>query len=344
MAHDRTVERSFPAIRIEKIIPWHPTLNFVSIRRLPQMSAHVTFNENASPEHRPSSSFSASFHNLQTPPCPPGSDSSSAYMVHNHGSPPDRYSTSNEKPPISVNTLSELDLDNISTNLLLRHDLNFDLTICYRPSARGIQGERKDAEMAKYWNDVRTELAAWLLEKDLSLDCFPSDCQCPTHMQRDRGSGQMRLVRLRQIFRTLVDILKTLLHADECLGIDLWIDNDLRQELENDACDFLFLNGCMSALQRRHCSSDMHCLIDLMTTKIHDGVRHLNGETIIDSLKQMFGILEIMKLVRLFQDLSRFTVANALARSNMQINTFEFTDPQWWTAQSRWSSRILYNE
>ena len=222
-------------------------------------------------------------------------------MLRDSDSSPDRYSTSNKEPPITVDTLSELNFENLYNNLLLRHDLNFDLRISYRRSASGIQGERKKAEMAKYWEDVRTELPGWLLEKGLSLDCCSSDCRCPIHTRRDRGPGQRMVVRLRQIFRTLFDIVKSLLPDDEIPGIDLRLDiNLLIQELENDACDFLLLNEWLSALLRRQCSPDTHRRIDSMTIRIQNGIEHLNDETILDGLQQIFDILETMKLVRRF--------------------------------------------
>ena len=62
-------------------------------------------------------------------------------------------------PPITIGTLSELDLQKLYHGLYLRHDLNFDRYIQFSPrSPYDTLGKQKRLEAQRYWDAVEIEL------------------------------------------------------------------------------------------------------------------------------------------------------------------------------------------
>ena len=103
------------------------------------------------------------------------------------------------------------------------------------------------------------------------------------------------------MFESVCEILKSLLPNEEWPALDARLDADLLvQGLENDVYDFSALSDWLGALLRRFVLSERTHLVDSMTVKIRDGVRDMKAGVIVDGLAQVFGILEIMKLVSSF--------------------------------------------
>ncbi|KAI8140883.1 hypothetical protein BJV82DRAFT_658908 [Fennellomyces sp. T-0311] len=55
-------------------------------------------------------------------------------------------------PPITAETLKELSLDQITSNIQLRHDLLFDRNLRFRPNFDGASGKAKQRKAERYWN------------------------------------------------------------------------------------------------------------------------------------------------------------------------------------------------
>lgn len=219
----------------------------------------------------------------------------------NHSEPQDveppclvNFRSASVQPPITKASLGELDSEHLFDNLLLRHDLNFDPKIQYRPTTHGLRGEIRMTEALEYWNAMGTELAGWFMDQGKS-------CCCWTTLQSssiDKRPTRTTLRRLPNMFETVREILKSLLPECEWSAIDARLDIDLLiQELDNGACDFIALSEWLGVLLRRYCSQEGSHLIDEMTTMIRSGVQDVNTGGILNGLMQIFTILEVMKLV-----------------------------------------------
>lgn len=204
------------------------------------------------------------------------------------------FQSANCQPPITKAKLQELDLDTLHQNLLLRHDLNFDPSIQYRPTIHGLRGEMRLNEAVEYWNAMGTELVGSFVDERNGCCCWTSVPSQP----KAQGPTRKTFKRLPQMFDTIRDILKSLLPDIEWSGIDARLDTLLLvQQLENGACDFIALSEWLSVLLRRYCSSERKTLVDEMTTLIRSGVQRGHTGDLLTGLMQTFTILEVMKLV-----------------------------------------------
>ncbi|GAA6023758.1 hypothetical protein JCM11491_006035 [Sporobolomyces phaffii] len=62
-------------------------------------------------------------------------------------------------PPITRNTLRELDLQEVMRNAQLRHDVVFDPNLMFRPNFDGERGDRKRLAAEQYWVAVSREIS-----------------------------------------------------------------------------------------------------------------------------------------------------------------------------------------
>lgn len=219
----------------------------------------------------------------------------------NHSGPQDveppcsvNFRSASLQPPITKASLGELDSEHLFENLLLRHDLNFDPKIQYRPTTHGVRGEIRMTEALEYWNAMGTELAGFFMDQGKCCCCWTT---LPTSPLRN-SPVQTTLRRLPNMFETVRVILKSLVPEYEWSTIDARLDIDLLvQQLENEACDFIALSEWLGVLLRRYCLPEGSQLIDEMTTNIRSGVHNVDTGQILTGLMQIFTILEVMKLV-----------------------------------------------
>ena len=207
----------------------------------------------------------------------------------------------NIEPPITNLTLGQLDCDQLYSNLLLRHDLNFDPNIQYRPVTDGDLGSLRMLEASEYWNAMSSELARWLMRKDNARARTSKRCR---YAMGGRSSGQnkqapqVQLTRLPRMFDTVRQILKGLLPEEEWPTIDRRFDISLLvQQLENNAANFVELSEWLGFLLQRFCSPARHHMITSMTSTIRDGIHKRDVGRLLSGLMQIFEILETMKLV-----------------------------------------------
>ena len=253
---------------------------------------HTILDEDNQHQNMNPASLTTTSYSSPTPSYSPNPDHTTAETVHE---------CCQLIPPISKATLSELDLDRLIGNLLLRHDLNFDHKIRYGPTVRGSRAESRVVEAQKYWDAMGTELSELYFGRPPLSNCSSSDCRCSTTPRcppRDTALHYTRLLRLKQMFESVREIIKSLLPIEEWPTIDAGLDADLLvQELDNDACNFTALSDWLGTLLRRFMLPERRYLVDLMIAKIRDGVRNVDIDLIVDGLIRVFGILEVMKLV-----------------------------------------------
>ena len=201
-------------------------------------------------------------------------------------------------PPVTKVALSELDLERIINNPKLRHDLNFDSIVAFRPNVDGSHSKRKAAEAKKYWDALAVELELYI------------NRQGPTHQvtidrrhQKTLCSSpnplKAVLIRLPRMFVAIREILQTLIPQDQLFTIEVHLDMDmLGRELENGVCDFVRLIEWLGSMLIGSCSPLRDDLILSMTAELKRGVCSNDPQTIVGALRSLFGILEMMRLVR----------------------------------------------
>ncbi len=185
-------------------------------------------------------------------------------------------------PPITNASLSELDTFGILGNPGLRHELNFDREVMFRPTTCRDQRERKKLEADAYWEALTIECAMspWL-HRSLS----PLDTP----------------LRLPRMFKVAQEILKTLVPRSEWLVIDQRLEIDLLlQQVKKGMCDIPTLIEWLGALLLRCCSPRRDAMITAMIDTAQTGSKNNDTRLLVNGLRRLFEILEQMKLVKLF--------------------------------------------
>jgi hypothetical protein len=199
-------------------------------------------------------------------------------------------------PPITRQSLSELDIQNIIANIRLRHDVNFDRDLSFRPNLDGAKGQEKVKAAHRYWKALVAELELYnrLFRGTPSLqEMGPNDW--PTiirHAER----------RIPKIFRTIREVLKSLVPDRDHSRVDEHLDEVmLMQQIERGICDLVGLSEWMSCLLKEHCAPMRDEWVDKMVSCTRTGVTQNKPDSIVKGLCELLGILESMKLVSSLQ-------------------------------------------
>ncbi|KAL9064225.1 MAG: hypothetical protein Q9157_007911, partial [Trypethelium eluteriae] len=184
-----------------------------------------------------------------------------------------------ETPPITAESLSELNIDRIVTNAQLRHDINFDREIHFRPNVDCSKGRQKINAAEQYWKALVAELELYaLLDSKSSL-------------------SQASQRRIPLILDTIKEILQSLLpEIDRAQVVDVLDVPVLMQQMQRGTCDLIGLAEWLAKLLKVHCAPMRDGWVDQMVEHIEDGVRNARAQSIVDGLRELLGILEAMKL------------------------------------------------
>ena len=119
-------------------------------------------------------------------------------------------------PPITQAVLSEIDVQRVKSDLLLRHRLNFDPQIQFRISTQGPQVEKKRERAREYWNALAQEIAWWLAHCQ-RIASSPSSRPLRISLPKSgaKSSPQGRSPRLPRLFGAVRDMLKHWLPSEE---------------------------------------------------------------------------------------------------------------------------------
>lgn len=200
-------------------------------------------------------------------------------------------------PPVTRQSLSELDIVNMVSNPKLRHDVNFDFELHFRPNLDGHKGRLKLQNAERYWS-------ALTAEHELYGVLFPGS-------GGGRGAGAVRaaawrrMVRLCQrriplLFETIRDILKNLVPEQDQARVEEYLDVQmLLQQVEHGVYDLVKVSQWLSHLLKAHCAPMRDGWIDRMALTIQGGVETASSSQIVAGLRELLAILEAMKLVRL---------------------------------------------
>jgi hypothetical protein len=202
------------------------------------------------------------------------------------------YREASDFPPITKQSLSELDIHHIITNSRLRHDVNFDRDLSFRPNLDGAKGQQKRKATGQYWKALEAEL-------ELYARLFQGTPP-PRVQSGDRWAGLIRNSqrRIPVMFQAIQDILKSLVPDRDHARVNEHLDVPmLMQEIERGVCDLVRLAKWMSQLLKEHCAPMRDGMVDGMVTTIQTGVAEGSSAQIVDGLRELFAILETMKLV-----------------------------------------------
>lgn len=197
-----------------------------------------------------------------------------------------------ELPPITKLSLSELDIQHIITNARLRHDVNFDRDLSFRPNLDGTKGQQKKQATTQYWRALEAEL-------ELYARLFQGT-PTPKIKNVERWAALINHAqrRIPVMFRTIQDVLKSLVPERDHARVEEHLDVPmLMQEIQRGICDLVRLAEWMSQLLKEHCAPMRDGVVDGMVATIRAGVAGNSTARIVDGLRELFGILETMKLV-----------------------------------------------
>lgn len=199
-----------------------------------------------------------------------------------------------DSPPVTKQSLSELDIPNIITNIKLRHDINFDRDLSFRPNLDGAKGQGKLRATGQYWKALVAELR--LYERLFQGNPLPPGLK-QTNWEAITHHAERRLPTM---FQTIRDVLRSLVpDQDHSIVAELLDVSMLMQEVERGVCDLVRLAECIAHVLKEHCAPMRDAWVDAMVRGIREGAtKHTSdrSEMIVQGLKELLGILEAMKL------------------------------------------------
>nr|POE85629.1 protein sok1 [Quercus suber] len=196
------------------------------------------------------------------------------------------------EPPVTADSLAELDLPTIINNPKLRHDINFDRELHFRPNIEGRKGEGKLRSAEIYWKALVAELSVYAV-------ALRAQREEEDHLKYAHWAGIVLKAqrRLPKLFEAVRDILRTLVPEHEQESIDLRFDVDLiMQEVTHGKCDLISLSEWIATVLKAHCAPMRDEVVDQMKARIQHGAWENSHEILADGLRRLIAILEQMKL------------------------------------------------
>jgi hypothetical protein len=197
-----------------------------------------------------------------------------------------------ELPPVTKQSLSELDIQNIITNIKLRHDVNFDRDLSFRPNMDGPKGQQKQRQSQQYCRALVAELELYVRLFHGTPSLWDSD-----HVDRSIIIQHAER-RIPKMFETIHEVLKSLVPDRDHARVDEGLDVPmLMQEIERGVCDMVKLAEWMACLLKEHCAPMRDVMVNRMVDTIKKGTANMNWDWIVNGLQELLGVLEAMKLV-----------------------------------------------
>lgn len=189
------------------------------------------------------------------------------------------------EPPVTKGTLNELDVIKIVNNPKLRHDVNFDPELHFRPNLDGEKGRRKTEKANYFWNTMRGQLQEFLTNRE--------------QFEKDLGGSEWCLPAT---LNAIHGILGSLIPAHDQDSVAEMFNVDLlMQQFRMGVADLAKLASWLSGLLKSHCAPMRDNWIDEMVRKLSEGGQTGDASVLVAGLKNLLGILEAMKLVSIRQ-------------------------------------------
>ncbi|KIW10196.1 hypothetical protein PV08_11157 [Exophiala spinifera] len=194
-------------------------------------------------------------------------------------------------PPVTRESLEELDLMWIQSNINLRVDINYDHDLHFTPVS-GYKGEQKRQEAKKYWLSLEAELRI-VYQHNPSMSC--SRCQEARRLVPIKG--RYFKPRLRQMFLTLKELLSILVPDRDQEQIVQYLDITLLlQEVSHGLLDVVRLARWLCVLLTTHCAPIRDESAQEMADQVRQGAERGDLHALVAGIEKLFSFLEAMKL------------------------------------------------
>jgi hypothetical protein len=187
------------------------------------------------------------------------------------------------EPPVTKSTLSELDVNKIVNNPKLRHDINFDPDLHFRPNLDGEKGRKKTQKANDFWELMRSQLLEFLTNRD--------------QFEKDMGDAEWCLPATLKAIRGILETLvpqRDRASVEETFNVDL-----LMQQFSKGVADLVKLSLWLSQLLKCHCAPMRDNWVDEMVTQLSNGDRNCDVTMLVSGMQNLLAVLEAMKLVGL---------------------------------------------
>ncbi|CAI4211571.1 unnamed protein product [Parascedosporium putredinis] len=185
------------------------------------------------------------------------------------------------EPPVTKATLSELDVTKIIHNPKLRHDINYDPDLHFRPNLEGEKGRRKQERANLFWNALLEQLNEFVMDRP-SFEA--------KHGKGDDWCLPALLRAVKEIIQTLVP-QRDRVYLDEGLNVDL-----LMQQFNMGVADLEKLALWLSKVLKSHCAPMRDEWVDEMYNELSNGNRNNDMGELVKGMRSLLSVLEAMKL------------------------------------------------
>lgn len=201
-------------------------------------------------------------------------------------------------PPITRQSLRELETSEILKNAQLIHDIIHDPSLQFRPNLEGPRGEKKRQLAEQYWSALEREV-------DRLKVCLYKD-----------PSGLVKLSsnRFPVLFVELKDILCSLLPSADRAIVEEVVDPEfLCQQLFRGCLDVDNLARFLGKTMKEHCAPMRDSMVEKMMKQFEFAKSSGETSAFILGLRMIFELLEGMKLVCLSSDCADFRMLRIIS-------------------------------
>jgi hypothetical protein len=185
------------------------------------------------------------------------------------------------EPPVTKATLSELDVPRIVYNPKLRHDVNFDPDLHFRPNLDGESGRKKAQKANDFWNRLKSQLKAFMAD--------------PVGYERELGGEEWCL---QSTLQAIGEILGTLVPPEDRSAVEEILNVELlMQQFRRGVADLEKLARWLAGTLKSHCAPMRDEWVDEMVSQLTVGNQGQDVTLLVQGLQSLLGVLEAMKLV-----------------------------------------------
>ncbi|KAF7550814.1 hypothetical protein G7046_g7901 [Stylonectria norvegica] len=185
------------------------------------------------------------------------------------------------EPPVTKSSLTELEVSKIINNMKLRHDINYDPELHFRPNVEGDKGRRKHDRANIFWSALKDQLVEFITDRP-SFD--------ENHGTGDDWCLPKLLKSVKEIIQTLVP-QRDRQFLDEGLNVEL-----LMQQFYRGIADLEKLASWLSRVLKSHCAPMRDEWVDSMYKQLSNGNANNDVDELVNGMRSLLSVLEAMKL------------------------------------------------
>ncbi|KAK7746656.1 Protein SOSEKI 1 [Cytospora paraplurivora] len=185
------------------------------------------------------------------------------------------------EPPVTKATLSELDVTKIIHNPKLRHDINFDPELHFRPNLDGEKGRRKQEKANQFWTTLQDQLLLFVVDREA--------------FRRQYSDGDDWC--LPTLLRAVKEIIQTLVpQRDREFLHDGFNVELLMQQFNRGIADLEKVASWLSGVLKLHCAPMRDEWVDEMYSELSNGNQNNDMAELVKGMRSLLCVLEAMKL------------------------------------------------